>query len=144
MRLRDLLLDARPPLCLRNVGEAEGDILGHSHVGEEREMLEEEADMAPAAGSADPFCGIEKRAVMERDAAVVGPFEAGDASEGHGFSGAGRTEDSKRLGVAGKLQRERVAGEALLDLDFECHVSGVPVAAARGLADASSNKFPRA
>jgi len=148
MRLRDLSLDTCVAFGGGHVVEAEGNIFGDGQVRKERVMLKKQADAPFAAGQVDILRGIEKRAVVERDAAAVRALESRDAAQRHAFAGAGWAKNGERIRAAGKCDIQIVSGEAFFELDFERHVSArsrrsFPTAGARDFADAPSNTCPR-
>src|SRR5579863_4638513 len=106
----------------------------------QRVMLKKHADTALARGNCDALLRIEEGAVVQRDAAAAGPFEAGDAAQQHGFSRSGCAENAKRSFRGAERDVEREICQFLFDLDFESHVSAAPTARGAGAARASSSK----
>ena len=99
--------------------QAEGDVLEHRHVAEQRVVLEHEADMALAGAARQRILAV------ERHLAGIGPVEARDDPQQRGLAGAGRAEQRQQFAVA-DLQIdvvERGEGAELLDdvLDFNGH-----------------------
>lgn len=93
MQRGDLIACAREAFVGREAIQAEGDIFGDGEMREKRVTLKKQADAAIAAGNVDMFRGIEKHAVVERDAAGVRALEAGDAAKQHGLAGAAGAEN---------------------------------------------------
>ena len=81
-------------------GEAEGDVLAHRQVREQRVLLEQVAAVALARRHVDAGCGVEQRLAGERDAAGVGPQQAGDRLQRQRLAGARRAEQDQPLDVA--------------------------------------------
>ena len=74
--------------------QAEGDVLEHRHVAEQRVMLEHEADMALAGAARERILAV------EGDLAGIRPVEAGDDPQQRGLAGARRPEQRQQLAVA--------------------------------------------
>ena len=94
--LRELLFD---------VGEAEGDVLVDRHVGPERIVLEQEADLALVGRDVDAEVAVEDDLVADRDAARRRGLQTRDHAERRGLAAAGRTEQrDERVIFNGKIQ----------------------------------------
>jgi len=86
--------------------QAEGDVVEHAHVAEQRVVLEHETDVAIAHVMAGHVLA------MEHDAAVVRGFQAGDDAQQGGLAAAGRTEQA--TDVATVQMQVQVLHDALL------------------------------
>ena len=71
--------------------QAEGDVLEHGHVPEERVVLEDEADAAIAGGAVGRVLAVEK------NGAGIGEFQPGDDAQQRRLAGAGRAEQRHQL-----------------------------------------------
>jgi hypothetical protein len=76
------------PRCLGPHAQAEGDVLEHRHVPEQRVVLEDEADLALAR----PACRVTSSPWNSTCASLVGEFQAGDDAQQRGLAGAGGPE----------------------------------------------------
>ena len=85
---------ARPDL------QAEGDVLEHRHVAEERVVLKDKAHAAFAGGLVGDVLAIEKHR------AGVGKFQSRDDAQQRGFPGARRPEQGHQF-AGGNLQARR-------------------------------------
>ena len=115
---------AQPPLLCRAVlfpVEAAEDVLSHRHVGEERVVLEQIAHAPRLRRQIDLFLRIEEHPSVERDAPLVGLFNARDALQGHALAAARSAEQGgdPPLGREAHVQRE--AAEPLADVDAQTH-----------------------
>ena len=80
-------------------------------------FLEHIAD-APAPGRhVDARRAVEQHVAVERDAAAVGPQQAGDHVDDAGLAGAGRPEQRGRAAVGRERGVERELAELLFDVD---------------------------
>ena len=120
--LGDLRL--RRPHRARPHREAEGDVVEHAHVAEERVVLEHEADLALARTLADGVLA------MEAHGAGVRPLEAGHDAQQRGLAGTGGAEQGQQLARL-HLERHPIEGEivaeALADVeDLDAHGDTLP------------------
>ena len=104
--------------------QAEGDVLEHRHVAEQRVMLEHEADMALAGAARQRVLAV------ERHLAGIRPVEAGDDPQQRGLARAGRPEQRQQFAL-GDLEVdivERCERAEFLDdvLDFNGHAGCCP------------------
>ncbi len=109
--VRDLLL--RRALAARLHAHAEGHVVEHRHVAEQRVVLEHEADLAVAHVRARGVLAVEQHL------AGVGLFQPGDDAQQRGLAAARGTEQGDQF-AGGEIERdvvERVEGaEALVDV----------------------------
>ena len=85
--LRELLFD---------VGEAEGDVLVDRHVGPERIVLEQEADLALVGRDVDAEVAVEDDLVADRDAARRRGLQTRDHAERRCLAAARRAENAQK------------------------------------------------
>ena len=90
---------------------AEQKILPDAEMGEETRILEHEPDAAAIGRDEDALGGIDQDAVVEHDAAAIGPRQSGDQADGHRLAGAGATEQSSDAGIAGEGDGEVESAE---------------------------------
>jgi hypothetical protein len=118
-----LLLDLRVARALlaRLHAQAEGHVLEHRHVAEQRVVLEHEAHLALAHVHVG---GVFAR---EQDAAGVGRFQARDDAQQRGLAAARRAEQRDqfaRLDVEVHVVQRPEVAELLADVaDFDAHGS---------------------
>ena len=77
--------------------QAEADVLVDGHVGPQRVVLEQEADLALVGGNVDARGAVEHDTVPDRDAAFGGGLETRDHAERRRLAAAGRTEQRNEL-----------------------------------------------
>ena len=104
--------------------QAEGDVLEHRHVAEQRVVLEHEADVALAGAVAQRILAVDPHF------AGIRPVEAGDDPQQRGLARTGRTEQRQQFALA-DLQVDIVErgerAELLDDVpDFNGHVVSSP------------------
>jgi hypothetical protein len=87
--------------------QAEGDIVGHRHVPEQRIMLEDEADIALLHGLSE---ASHRR---RRDAPAVGMFQPGDQPQQRRLAGTGRAEQRDQFARADVQETPCSAGNAV-------------------------------
>ena len=99
--------------------QAEGDVLEHAHVAEQRVVLEHEADVTFARALRQRVLAV------EGDFAGIRPVEAGDDPQQRGLAGAGGAEQREQLAVIDLEVDtvERCKAAELLDeiFDFNGH-----------------------
>jgi hypothetical protein len=103
--------------------QAEGDVLEHRHVAEQRVVLEHEADV--------PFARAPRQRILaiEGNLAGIGPVEAGDDAQQRGLAGTGRTEQRQQLAIV-DLEIDAIEGFEATELldeipDFNGHLRRV-------------------
>src|SRR5690348_12902371 len=84
-------------------------------------MLKEESHFAMAGWDVYSLVRVEKRAAIESDCAAIGAFESGNTAQSHALAGAGGAKDRERLFVGGKIGGQGIAGQLLLEMNFEGH-----------------------
>ena len=95
----------KPGDSLFDVGEAEGDVLVDRHVGPERIVLEQEADLALVGRDVDTEVAVEDDLVADRDAARRRGLQTRDHAERRGLAAAGGAEQrDERVILNGKIQ----------------------------------------
>ena len=85
---RRLISALAPALLARFDAQAEGDVLEHRHVAEQRVVLEDEADVALAGMQVGGL------GAGEQDVALIGRFHAGDDAQQRRLAAAGGTEQA--------------------------------------------------
>ena len=117
----------RPPPALagREPRQAVFDVLRRRQVRKEREMLKDEADAALRRLDVDAGACIENRPIADRDPAVLGLRQAGDAPEQRRLARPGLAKDDGDAGreVAAHVEHER-RRQAFAHLDGQVHESG--------------------
>jgi hypothetical protein len=124
----------------RQVVESERDILRDGAMRKKCVMLKQHADAPVARGNCHALRRIEQGAVVQGDVPATGVFQAGDAAQQHGFSGAGCAQNAQRRFRRAKGDVQREVPELLFDLDCESHVSVAPSARGANAARVSSSK----
>ena len=74
---------------LLHVGETEGDVVIHRHVGPQGVVLEEEAHLALVGGDVDTQLAVKDHLVADGDASAGGSLQTGDHTQGGGLAAAG-------------------------------------------------------
>ena len=72
-----------------DIGQAEGDVLVHGHVGPQGVVLEQEAHLPLVGGDVDAQAAVEHHLVADGDAAAGGRLQARDHPQGGGLAAAG-------------------------------------------------------
>ena len=74
---------------LLDIGQAEGDILIHGHIGPQGVVLEQEAHLALVGRNVDAHITVENHLVADGDFSAGGGLQAGDHPQRGGFAAAG-------------------------------------------------------
>ena len=94
---------------LLNVGQAEGDILVHRHVGPKGVVLEQEAHLPLVCGDVDAHLTVKHYLVADGDAAAGRGLQPGDHPQGGGLAAAGGAQQGDE-GVVSDDQVQVVYG----------------------------------
>lgn len=108
------------------MADAEGDILRRGEVGEERGLLRDESDGAPAGRDGGSLVSVEKGAAGESDAALLREGEAGEDAEDRALAGAGGSEEDGPAGAERKLGVGREMALTVANL-YVSHGRGLPL-----------------
>jgi hypothetical protein len=105
------LLHALSARAALEAGDAEGHVVGHAEVGEERVVLEHHADLALLGGQVHTTGGIRQHFAADGDAAGGAAFQPGHRAQQRGLAAARRADQDPDL-TALQAQADAVDGGA--------------------------------
>jgi hypothetical protein len=103
--------------CAGKMADAEGDILRGGEMREERRLLGDESDGAPAGRDGDVVIRVQEGAAGESDAAVPRHGESGKDAEDGAFAGAGGSEENGPARAEIECGVDREMALTMADLD---------------------------
>jgi len=97
----------------------EGDVLSHREVGEERVVLEDEANRPFLRRPRDARLRVEPGAVVEPDVTALGTRQAGDRAEDRRLPRARRADEGDRLRADAQRGRDRERRKGEVEVEIE-------------------------